>query len=82
MNDACTPGPSKYRKSTPDPSETGKSTPGPSEPAKSTPGPSVPTKLKRKAEKEKIAMGKAQKAAKPRIVEYSEDESEENDMSD
>ena len=82
MNDACTPGPSKYRKSTPGPSETGKSTPGPSEPAKSTPGPSVPTKFKRKAEKEQIAMGKAKKAAKPRIVEYSEDESEEDDISD
>ena len=27
-------------------------------------------------------MGQAKKAAKPRIVEYSEDESEENDMSD
>ena len=82
LNEACTPGPSKYRKSTPGPSETGKSTPGPSEPTKSTPGPSVPTKFKRKAEKEKIAMGQAKKAAKPRIVEYSEDESEENDTSD
>ena len=82
LNEACTPGPSKYRKSTPGPSETGKSTPGPSEPAKSTPGPNVPTKFKRKAEKETFAMGQAKKAAKPRIVEYSEDESEENDMSD
>ena len=82
LYEACTPGLSKYRKNTPGPSEIGKSTPGPSEPTISIPGPSVPTKFKRKAEKEKFAKGQAKKAAKPRIVEYSEDESEENDMSD
>ena len=81
-NDACTPGPSKYRKSTKGPIEMGKSTPGPSEPEKSTQGPSVPTKFKRKADKEKSTMKQAIKAANARIVEYSADESEENDMSD
>ena len=62
INDACTPGPSKYLKSTPGPSEPAKSTPGPSEPAKSTPGPSEPTKFKRKSDKEQIAMEKARKS--------------------
>ena len=82
INDACTPGPSKYLKSTPGPSEPAKSTPGPSEPAKSTPGPIEPTKFKRKADKEQIAMGKAKKSVKQRVVEYSEDESEEDEDSD
>ena len=82
MNDACAPGPSKYLKSTPGPSEPAKSTPGPSEPAKSTPGPIETTKFKRKADKEQIAMRKAKKSVKQRIVEYSEDESEEDEVSD
>ena len=61
-SDACTPGPSKSRKSTPEPSE--------------------PTKCKRKAEKDPLEMENARKSMKHRIVEYSADESEEDEDSD
>ena len=57
-------------------------TPGPSKSLKSTPGPSEPTKCKRKAEKDQIEMEHARKSIKHRIVEYTEDESEEDEDSD
>ena len=57
-------------------------TPGPSMSQKSTPGPSEPTKCKRKAEKDQIEMENARKSLKHRIVEYSADESEDDEDGD
>ena len=57
-------------------------TPGPSKIVKSTPGPSEPTKCKRKAEKHQVEMENARKSMKHRIVEYSADESEDDENSE
>ena len=54
-------------------------TPGPSRNVTSTPAPSESNKYKRKAEKDRTAMENARKLTKQRIVEYSADESEDND---
>ena len=54
-------------------------TPGPSRIVTSTPAPSDSNKYKRKAEKDRTAMENARKSTKQRIVEYSADESENDD---
>ena len=53
--------------------------PGPSRNVTSTPASSDSNKYKRKAEKDRAAMENARKATKQRIVEYSADESEDDD---
>ena len=53
--------------------------PGPSRNVTSTPAPSDSNKFKRKAEKDRTAMENARKSTKQRIVEYSADESEDDD---
>ena len=57
-------------------------TPGPSKTVKSTPGPIEPTKCKKKAEKDQVEMENARKSMKHRIVEYSADESEDDEDSE
>ena len=54
-------------------------TPGPSRNVTSTPAPRDSNKYKRKAEKDRTAMENARKSTKQRIVEYSADESEDDD---
>ena len=57
-------------------------TPGPSRKVHSTPAPSESNKYKRKAEKDRTAMENARRSTKQRIVEYSADESEDDDDKD
>ena len=57
-------------------------TPGPSRNVHSTPAPSESNKYKRKAEKDRTAMENARRSTKQRIVEYSADESEDDDDED
>ena len=57
-------------------------TPGPSKRLHSTPGPSEPTKYKRRAEKDRVEMENARRSTKQRIVEYSADESEDDEDSE
>ena len=57
----------------------GECTPGPSRNVTSKPAPSESNKYKRKAEKDRTAMENARKSTKQRIVEYSADESEDDD---
>ena len=47
-----------------------------------TPGSSKPTKHKKQAEKDQFEMEQARKTKKHRIVEYSEDESDEDEDSE
>ena len=70
----------KRRKGDAGPSKSEKSTPGPSE--KSTPGPSEPTKCKKRAEKDRVEMENARQSRKHRIVEYSADESKDDEDSE
>ena len=49
---------------------------------KSTPGPSEPTKCERRAEKDRVEIENARKSMKNRIVEYSADESEDDEDSE
>ena len=57
-------------------------TPGRSKRVHSTPGPSEPTKCKRRAEKDRVEMENARRSTKQRIVEYSADESEDDEDSE
>ena len=57
-------------------------TPGPSRNVHSTPAPSESNKYKRKAEKDRIAIVNARRSTKQRIVEYSADESEDDEDSE
>ena len=57
-------------------------TPGTSKRVHSTPGPSEPTKSKRRAEKNRVEMENARRSTKQRIVEYSADESEDDEDSE
>ena len=54
-------------------------TPGPSRNVTSTPAPSDSNKNKQKAEKDRTTMENARKSTNQRIVEYSADESEDDD---
>ena len=56
--------------------------PGPSKRVHSTPGPSEPTKGKPRAEKDRVKMENARRSTKQRIVEYSADESEDDEDSE
>ena len=57
-------------------------TPGLSRTVHSTPAPSEPTKCKRRAEKDWVEMENARRSTKQRIVEYSADESEDDEDSE
>ena len=57
-------------------------TPGPSRNVHSSPAPSEFNKYKRKAETDRVAMENARRSTKQRIVEYSADESEDDEDSE
>ena len=57
-------------------------TPGPSKSVKKGPCPSEPTKCKRRAEKDRVEKENARKLMKHRILEYSADESEDDEGSE